>query len=365
MQHDEGLSGAERLVVRWLRTWTGQYFMPGVVVANVNVPATGGSRQVDMIVFSPYGCITVEIKGFTRRQDGHLLIPTNGPWTVDGEPAALHTAKGSNPLEQVRTNLFAVKDALDTAGQHRYVSGLVIVVPAAGAALSVGPSPSSGIDVVLGELIALRDYFHRLEKRPITWHVDDIVDAAQSLDLTSLIPGTEELAAEGFYPATTPPEPAWTPPVAAEGPPSAVPASQSGQHPPEAAGSYRPPPQPGPTRYQMSAPAAQSAPVAAAPRRRRPISRVLAGTFTAVAVVLALLVMVVHLNSGSKTPGAPVAPPTGVLRPHPSTAPASPKLTPPPTAAAPRRPALPASRPAKPPTRSATPRPSRPPVTSR
>lgn len=354
VQHEEGLSGAERLVVRWLRTWTGQYFMPGVVVANVNVPAAGGSRQVDMIVFSPYGCITVEIKGFTRRQDGHLLIPTNGPWTVDGEPAALHTAKGSNPLEQVRTNLFAVKDALGTAGQQRYVSGLVIVVPAAGAALSVGPSPSSGIDVVLGELIALRDYFHRLEKRPMTWHVDDAAAAAQALDLTYLVPDAKGLAAEGFQPAEHPvPTPAsWEPSV--EPTPPVYPQPPASDQPTL------------PGQYQYQMPSAATAvtyqqPIASLPRRRGTLSRTLAGVFTGAALLLALLVLLVHLNtSGPTSPGIPPAPPSGTARPHPVLTPPSssrppahrPASTAPPRPPAASRPVIPSAPRSDPPSRA-------------
>ncbi|MFC6087768.1 nuclease-related domain-containing protein [Saccharothrix lopnurensis] len=202
VQNEAGLSGAERRLVEWLGSWVDRYALPGVAMVNCNVPGpNGAARQVDAVIWSPHGCVVVEVKGFTRRQDGVLRVPLNGEWTVDGQPAALHTSGEANPVEQLRTNLYAVKNGLETAGvDPGFVSGLVVVLPARGARLDLaGAVLPTGIEVVLADgQKTLRRYFHQLAKHRAFWAADDVAAAFTALDLGGFLPERAELLAHGI-----------------------------------------------------------------------------------------------------------------------------------------------------------------------
>lgn len=99
----DGLSGAERIVVRMMESWRGEYHLPGLAMFNVNVPdGRGGVRQTDALLWTPSSLAVVEIKGLTRHQHGTLEIPVNGNPRIDGEPAALHTLSGASPVQQLQ-----------------------------------------------------------------------------------------------------------------------------------------------------------------------------------------------------------------------------------------------------------------------
>lgn len=197
----QGLSGAEARFAELLRSWTGPYAIPGVAMLNTNVASErGGVRQVDAVIWSPHGCVVVEVKGFTRRQDGQLWVPLNGPWQMGGAPAALHNSGTTNPLEQMKTNLYAVKNTLNTAGVDAgFLSGLVVVVPFTGAQINIAYRRlGKGTKVVVGAQNPLRRYFHELGERPKVWSVDDVGAAFAALDLLTYLPTRAELLADGF-----------------------------------------------------------------------------------------------------------------------------------------------------------------------
>ncbi|MDU0287681.1 nuclease-related domain-containing protein [Saccharothrix longispora] len=202
VQNEAALSGAERRLVEWLGSWVGSYALPGAAMVNCNVPGSNGAtRQVDAVVWSPHGCVVVEVKGFTRRQDGVLRIPLNGGWTVDGQPAALHTSGEANPVEQLRTNLYAVKNGLRSAGvDPGFVAGVVLVLPIRGARVELDHSMlPPGVDVVLASgQKPLRGYFHRLVRHHPVWAADDVASAFTALDLSDFTPERDELLAHGF-----------------------------------------------------------------------------------------------------------------------------------------------------------------------
>ncbi|MBM4509628.1 hypothetical protein GS421_11225 [Rhodococcus hoagii] len=109
--NEPDLSGAEQAVVGWIRSWQETAALPGLAVVNCRVPTRTGYRQVDAIVWTPYGCVVLEIKGFRSPQSGTLRVPVNAPWTVGGRPADLYTSRSStNPLDQLETNCYAVKN---------------------------------------------------------------------------------------------------------------------------------------------------------------------------------------------------------------------------------------------------------------
>lgn len=197
----EGLSSAEAHVVRLARSWTGQYALPGLLMVNVNVPAErGATRQVDGVLWSPHGLVVIEVKGFTRPQPGTLTIPLNGPWTVDGQPAALHTLADTNPAEQARSALYAVKNALTHASvDPGFVSGLIVVIPQDGR-LTIGNTRNlgTGMSVALGTNSAIRKVLHELGRRPAVWAADDVLDACRTLDLERFAPHRGQLLGDGF-----------------------------------------------------------------------------------------------------------------------------------------------------------------------
>jgi len=198
----EGLSGAEAEVVRMLRTWTGKWHLPGVALVNVNLPDRKTTRQVDALVFTPHGLLVVEVKGFTRAQPGKLVVPPNGPWTVDEAPAAIYHLTALNPGEQVKAGVYAAKKAFAEidGGGAAFVTGLVVLVPI-GKGLVLGDTGNAGVGirVVLGTQRELRKAVHRhgRGRRPV-WSASGVLDACEALALTHLAPGLEELLAEGF-----------------------------------------------------------------------------------------------------------------------------------------------------------------------
>lgn len=208
----EGLSGAETQVVKQWRSWTGQYQLTGLALVNVNVPDDRGrARQVDAVLFFPHGLAVVEIKGFTEPQSGTLRVPLNGPLTVDGEPAALHTLSTRSPLEQLRGALFATKNALQAAEiDPGFVAGWLVLVPQPKTTITIDDANTSlGIEVVLGRNKSLRHMVHQLRRRTSSpmWSADRVLQACDALELGALAPTREELLADGFpdtLPAASP-----------------------------------------------------------------------------------------------------------------------------------------------------------------
>uniref|UniRef100_UPI003F4907D4 NERD domain-containing protein n=1 Tax=Amycolatopsis sp. CA-293810 TaxID=3239926 RepID=UPI003F4907D4 len=206
-----GLSGAEERVVGLLSSWTGKYHLPGLALVNVNVPEKTAVRQVDGLIFTPAGLMVLEVKGFVRPQPGVLTVPPNGPWTVDGEPAAVHTLTGLTPGDQVKAGVYAAKAALaDVNGaKDSFVTGLVVLVPQ-DRELTLGDTGRAGlgIHVTLATQKDLRGTMHRFNNRTSTWTADTVLAACRVLALDHLAPERAELLAEDFLdqpPAPVPP----------------------------------------------------------------------------------------------------------------------------------------------------------------
>lgn len=263
----EGLSRAEARVVRLWRGWTGEYALPGLALVNVNVPSKAGVRQVDALLFTPHGLLVCEIKGFTRSQPGVLTVPLNGPWLVDGEPAALHTLATANPHEQLRGGLFDTKNALEAAGLNvGFVRGAVVLVVIPKTELKLGDTRNvgPGIDVVLAQRKMLRRLVHQMRDRTGRpgWSADTVLDACRALDLHTLAPTREELLADGF-PDTLP----------TADRPTSVPAVPTAPKPTPPAKPAAPPVQrPTPTKKATSAPRPAPTKVSPVPQYRSPAS---------------------------------------------------------------------------------------------
>ncbi|SDM60235.1 hypothetical protein [Allokutzneria albata] len=227
VQHSEGargdgLAGAEAKVAQWMRTWTGDFGLPGIAVFNAATPI----GMADALVLSPYGCLVLEIDGFTRRQDGALRAPAEGAWEVDGQPAALHS---TNLIEEVRANVTAVRSALNAAGiTTGAVPGLVVLLPTPGSEIELASEPSGDIQVVLApHQKPLRRYFHTLCKSEKVWDANTVAAAARALKLTEQVPGVLDLYQHGIpetiYAAPAAPEAAPPPPPVRQAPPAPAP----------------------------------------------------------------------------------------------------------------------------------------------
>ncbi|MFB9905442.1 nuclease-related domain-containing protein [Allokutzneria oryzae] len=217
----DGLTGAEAKVAQWMRTWTGDFGLPGVTVFNA-VTSTG---MADALVLSPYGCVVIEIDGFTRRQDGALHAPADGAWQVDGQPAALHS---QNPLDLCSANVKAVRETLRAAGiTTGTVPGLVVLLPTPGARVHLADgAETDGVVVVLApHQKPLRQYFHTLCRSQKVWDANTVAAAARALKLTEHVPNVLELYQHGIpetiYSPQDAQEPA-PPPKPAPAPPTPV-----------------------------------------------------------------------------------------------------------------------------------------------
>ncbi|MFE5565956.1 nuclease-related domain-containing protein [Amycolatopsis japonica] len=285
-----GLSGAEERVVTLLSSWTGEYHLPGLALVNVNVPEKTAVRQVDGLIFTPSGLIVLEVKGFVRSQPGTLTVPPNGAWTVDGEPAAVHTLTGLTPGDQVKAGVYAAKAALTgiDGAKNSFVTGLVVLVPQ-GRGLQLGDTGRAGlgIHVTLATQKDLRRVIRRVTNRGSAWTADTILAACRVLALDHLAPERAELIAEGFLDQPPAPTPPTVPPPRTTSPP------------------------PAPTRSRASAPARTAS---------------------------------ASTNTWSRSPGLPAKPPPDfVFDPITPPTPAAQRPRP---AAPPRPPARPAARPA-------------------
>ncbi|UOZ03390.1 nuclease-related domain-containing protein [Amycolatopsis sp. WQ 127309] len=218
-----GLSGAEAKVHDMLAGWAHgtPHAIDGLALLNVNIPDKSTTRQIDGLLFLPTGLAVLEVKGFTTPQAGMLTIPPNGPWLVEGEPAAIHTLAGlPNPGEQVKAGVYAAKRVFaDIPGDgDSFIRGLVVLAATGAIELPPGKDLAGyGIDVALAQPTSLRKVLHRYRAQAPVWTADGVVAACAALALVELAPSRAELLAEGFsehLPAPpSRPEPPIKPPI--------------------------------------------------------------------------------------------------------------------------------------------------------
>jgi len=101
------------------------------VASTVMAAATATAPRYSPAGQDAIGQGVVEVKGFARPQAGTFTVPPNGPWTIDGEPAAVHTLTGLIPGNQVEAGVYATKAGLTRVGGEKdsFVTGLVVLVP--------------------------------------------------------------------------------------------------------------------------------------------------------------------------------------------------------------------------------------------
>ncbi|MFD6450541.1 NERD domain-containing protein [Nocardia sp. NPDC060220] len=202
------LEGAEQIVGAALRDQA--FRAGGVAVFRCHVPENrGGSVEVDALVCTPQSVTIVEVKGFTARQEGTLATPPNGPWTIDGEPAALyHAVRVPNPFVQVRRQVFAAKSLLQQSGIFGWVNAVIALVAQPGAEITIEETRiADGYRAVLidrDDAGALHDYFQAESGRTVRLSIDDVTRVFGALNLGHLLPSPDELTAQGFPAALDP-----------------------------------------------------------------------------------------------------------------------------------------------------------------
>ncbi|MEV0854299.1 NERD domain-containing protein [Nocardia fluminea] len=234
------LEGAEQIVGAALRDQA--FRAGGVAVFRCHVPESrGGSVEVDALVCTPQSVTIIEVKGFTSRQEGTLATPPNGPWTIDGEPAALyHAVRVPNPFVQVRRQVFAAKSLLQQSGIFGWVNAVIALVSQPGAEITIEETRiADGYRAVLidrDDVGALHDYFQAESGRTVRLGIDDVTRVFGALNLGHLLPSPDELTAQGF-PAALDPATTSRPvvPTAVElGSPSETASSATAPNPPAA-----------------------------------------------------------------------------------------------------------------------------------
>ncbi|MEU4411794.1 NERD domain-containing protein [Nocardia salmonicida] len=196
------LEGAEQIVGAALRDQA--FRAGGIAVFRCHVPESrGGSVEVDALVCTPQSVTIVEVKGFTARQEGTLATPPNGPWTIDGEPAALyHAVRVPNPFVQVRRQVFAAKSLLQQAGIFGWVNAVIALVSQPGTEITIEETRiADGYRAVLidrDDVSALHDHFQAESGRTVRLGIDDVTRVFAALNLGHLLPSADELTAQGF-----------------------------------------------------------------------------------------------------------------------------------------------------------------------
>ncbi|NKR45710.1 hypothetical protein GS506_12275 [Rhodococcus hoagii] len=128
----------------------------------LSVPTRTGYRRWTRSCGRRTGVWFSRSRGSALPSLGTLRVPVNAPWTVGGRPADLYTSRSStNPLDQLETNCYAVKNGIGAAGPDRlFVHGAVVVMPSSPAEIAlarVGPRNPVG-DV--GDRVELRSGIH-------------------------------------------------------------------------------------------------------------------------------------------------------------------------------------------------------------
>ncbi|MRH87504.1 hypothetical protein GFY24_08550 [Nocardia sp. SYP-A9097] len=188
------LSGTERTVVNWLKSWSGPHAVPGIAIVQC--------QDADIVVWTPQTSVVLGVHAFAERVTGTLSCAEDEPWTVDGKPAPIDG--DADPLERVRRQTMELAAQLRSAPGRKNVpvSGLVLLVPQLGSRVKLekGTLPP-GIDVLIGDgPSSLRNYFTTLaEGAAPSWDAAQVGQALGALGFAAAATYSD-LVSEGFPP---------------------------------------------------------------------------------------------------------------------------------------------------------------------
>ncbi|WP_454198875.1 nuclease-related domain-containing protein [Nocardia sp. Marseille-Q1738] len=201
MQNAAG-TNAERALIDWLRTWKDPESPHGVATITCSLFHKDRLHPFDAVIWTPTSCVIIEVDALVARQDGVLEVPLNGPWTINGEPAAMESRDRRTPLEKSREHTFALQEWLAARGLgQRVVHGVALVVPLPGAQLRLEQAwGDPSFDVIIGDDPSrLRHYFDALAaEEKFLWTANDVAVAFRGLGILPYLPAPQDLLAEGF-----------------------------------------------------------------------------------------------------------------------------------------------------------------------
>lgn len=199
---DAASTAAEQTVVDWLSAWRGPRSPHGMALVGASPAGYDEPQRFDIVVLTPTCCVVVDVVAPVDRWGGDLIVPRNGPWTVDDVPVGFDRADNRTPLDHSQDHTFSMQHWLaDNGFGQRSVHGLVLLMP--------GPDDhphviqqwnDPGLTVLLGHsAAALRDYFAALAPSPSgAWTVNDVAGIFHALGASDRLPSGTELLAEGF-----------------------------------------------------------------------------------------------------------------------------------------------------------------------
>lgn len=195
-------TNAERALIDWLRTWKDPESPHGVATITCSLFHKDRLHPFDAVIWTPTSCVVIEADALVARQDGVLEVPLNGPWTINGEPAAMESRDRRTPLEKSREHTFALQEWLAARGLgQRVVHGVALVVPLPGAQLRLEQAwADPSFDVIIGDDPSrLRHYFDALAaEEKFLWTANDVAIAFRGLGILPFLPAPQDLLAEGF-----------------------------------------------------------------------------------------------------------------------------------------------------------------------
>ncbi len=195
-------TNAERALIDWLRTWKDPESPHGVATITCSLFHKDRLHPFDAVIWTPTSCVIIEVDALVARQDGVLEVPLNGPWTINGEPAAMESRDRRTPLEKSREHTFALQEWLAARGLgQRVVHGVALVVPLPGAQLRLEQAwGDPSFDVIIGDDPSrLRHYFDALAaEEKFLWTANDVAVAFRGLGILPYLPAPQDLLAEGF-----------------------------------------------------------------------------------------------------------------------------------------------------------------------
>ncbi|MEV6320864.1 nuclease-related domain-containing protein [Nocardia sp. NPDC051787] len=201
MQNAAG-TNAERALIDWLRTWKDPESPHGVATITCSLFHKDRLHPFDAVIWTPTSCVIIEVDALMARQDGVLEVPLNGPWTINGEPAAMESRDRRTPLERSREHTFAMQEWLAARGLgQRVVHGVALVVTLPGAQLRLEQAwADPSFDVIIGDDPSrLRHYFDALAaEEKFLWTANDVAIAFRGLGILPFLPAPQDLLAEGF-----------------------------------------------------------------------------------------------------------------------------------------------------------------------
>lgn len=195
-------SATEKALLDWLQNWVDPASPRGIAILNGTVFHSDHLHKLDAIIWTPTGCVIIEVEELLDAHTGVLRIPLNGTWTLDDQEAKFAGNKTGTPLDKSRDQTFALQGWLAEHGLgQRAVQGVVVLIPPADSKIEIEQGWSDpSFDVILGDdEQRLRHYFRVLAAEgQYGWTANDVALTFRRLGILPYLPPPQDLLAEGF-----------------------------------------------------------------------------------------------------------------------------------------------------------------------